>query len=344
MTSVLQHSLDKVRTMHPQNGPGMCNHGYMVLIALDALGAPKQRIEQWLGDVHGEPWSGHLALGKDWKASLGSRAHALSYRRFFAEELARRGSRTALLRAFLPELIPGLAKGLLHPAIRLCFALLSNPDDELDTKGDAVDALTYWAIRYEELYSGAAAERKLWSKPRGSLRPAEVFAGLAQQRVPTGGTFTVVAALAADPAFRDLVRSRYGLSAANAVEFLHELSALAVRLYIAKPALTTLHAVTGAQALIDLVPYLSPDDQAALVGIFSIWLGALYAEKGCPSLRFAVNVPASVSWAELSERATRCDDTHTIKLVLALKSLDAARPDSANLYAANEVVTRNKPW
>jgi hypothetical protein len=261
-----------------------------------------------------------------------------------AEELARLGSRTALLRTFLPDLIPGLAKGLLHPAIRLSFALLSNQEDDSDSRGDAVDALAYWAIRYEELYPGAAAERTTWSEPRGSLGPSEVFAGLLRQPVPEGGTFTAVAALAADPAFRELVRARYGLSPANAVEYLYELSKIAVRLYLAKPALTTLHAVTGAQALTELVHYLGRDDQAALVGIFSIWLGALYVEKGCPDLRFAAKAPPSVSWEELSARATRCDDTHTIKLVLSLKSLDTARPDPANLYAANEVVTRNKPW
>ena len=119
------------------------------------------------------------------------------------------------------------------------------------------------------------------------MRPAEVFASLGPHRVPVGGTFTAVAALAADPSFRNLVRSRYGLSSANAVEFLYELSALAVRLYIGRPALTTLHAVTGAQALIELVPYLGADDQAALVGIFSIWLCALYAEKGSPDISFA---------------------------------------------------------
>lgn len=344
MTSVLQLALDKVRTLHPQNGPGMCNHGYMVLIALSELGASAQQIEQWSAEVYGEPWSGHLTLGKDWKASLGSRPHAVSYRRFFADELTRRGSRTQLLRAFLPGLIPGLAKGLLHPAIRLSFALRSNPGDELDGHRDAVDALTYWAIRYEELYPGAAAELRSWSKARGSLRPAEVFAGLRQHRVPSGGTFATVAALAADPAFRDLVRSRYALSAANAVEILYELSALAVRMYLHTPALTTLHAVTGAQALTELVPHLDADDQAAMVGIFSIWLGALYAEKGCPDLSFETNAPPSVNWAELSERATRCDDTHTIKLVLSLKSLDAAKPDPANLFAADTVVTRNKPW
>jgi hypothetical protein len=140
------------------------------------------------------------------------------------------------------------------------------------------------------------------------------------------------------------MRSRYGLSSSNAVEFLYELCTLAVRLYSVKPALTTLHAVTGAQALTELIPYLTADDQAAMVGIFSIWLGALYAEKGSPDLGFDVSAPATANWKELSERATGCDDTHTIKVVLALKSLDAARPDPANLYAADAVVTRNKPW
>lgn len=344
--SPLQKSLDKVRGLHPQNGPGMCNHGYMVLIALDELGASEERLQQWLESVRGEPWSGQLALEKDWKATLGSRPHALAYRKFFAEELRRGGSRTELLRAFLPDLLPGLAKGLLHPAIRLSFALLSNPGDESDSRGDAVDALTYWAIRYEELYAGAAAERGSWSEPRGEWRPAQLFANLAQQRVRVfqGGTFTAVAALAAEPSFRELVRARYALSAANAVEFLRELAALAVRLYLVKPALTTLHAVTGVQALIDLAPYLSPGDQAAMVGIYSIWLSALYAEKGCPSLSFEVSAAASVNWKELSARATSCDDTHTIKLVLSLKSLDAAKPDPANLYAADLVVARNKPW
>lgn len=344
MTATLKLVLDKVRNLHPQNGPGMCNHSYMVLLALSDLGASAQRIEQWFGQLRGEPWSGHLPLGEDWRASLGSRPHALSYRRFFAEELARRGSRAELLRAFLPELIPGLAKGLLHPAIRLSFALRSKPGDALYSDGDVVDALTYWAIRYEELYPGAATELPSWSVGRGPLRPAEVFASLGQYPVPAGGTFATVATLAADPSFRKLLRSQYGLSAANAAEFLRELAALAVRLYLVTPALTTLHAVTGAQALLDLVPYLDPDDQAALVGIFSLWLGALYAEKGSPDLGLDVSVRAGVNWQELSARATGCDDTHTIKLVLSLQTLDAARPDPVNLYAADTVVTRNKPW
>ncbi len=344
MTSVQKLVLDQVRSLHPQNGPGMCNHSYMALLALSALGASEQRIQEWFTPLRGEPWSGNLALGEDFRQALGSRAHALAYRRFFADELARHGSRAALLKAFLPDLIPGLAKGLLHPAIRLSFALRIKPGDALYSDGDLVDALTYWAIRYEELYPGAAAERASWSRASGSLRPAEVFARLGQYPVPAGGTFATVAALAADPAFRARLRSQYGLSAANAAEFLRELAALAVRLYLVTPALTTLHAVTGAQALLDLVPYLDPDDQAALVGTFSIWLGALYAEKGSPDLGLDVSVPTGVSWQELSARATGCADTHTIKLVLSLKILDAAKPDPANLYAADTVVTRNKPW
>jgi len=80
MKSALQLALDQVRTLHPQNGPGMCNHSYMALIALSELGASEQTINQWRGEVRGEPWSGHLALGKDWQAALGSRQHALSYR------------------------------------------------------------------------------------------------------------------------------------------------------------------------------------------------------------------------------------------------------------------------
>lgn len=369
---------------------------------------------------HGIPWDGDhpfptpataatataagAAAAEDdrWRAALGSRDHALTFRAHFAQWLrALGGSRTALLRAALPTLLPGMAKGLFHPVIRASFALMHGSgtrDDDVATGADVVDALAYFAMRYEELYAGAhddfhafvaavpattstataataaaAAAGAAPAAPAASSKATgggslwDAFARAASHPLPAGATrhntFGTVAQLVADPAFRARLR---GLGkgettdalllpatvahADTTVTRLRELCAAAVRLYVHTPALTTLHAVTGLQALIDLFPFVDGvGARNGLVWLYTVWLAALWREKGAPDVvpehGVAFVVPRGVAWDELSARATRAKDTHTIKLVLSLRVLHhKVVADPVFLYAANSVVERNRPW
>src|SRR5208282_1548228 len=75
----------------------LANHVPMVLIALDRLGAPPERLEEWYETYRAK---NHLARvpnpvapidAQYWEASLGDRAREADYRSFFAGEVSRLG-------------------------------------------------------------------------------------------------------------------------------------------------------------------------------------------------------------------------------------------------------------
>ena len=104
--------------------------------------------------------------------------------------------------------------------------------------------------------------------------------------------------------------------------------ALALRLYLFAPSLTTLHAVTAAQALADLTQRsddASKEIFAALWTRYWIWLSALYLEKGRPELPVlgTHGVPEE-SWSELSARARAIPEVHLIKMTYSCRWLDEA--------------------
>jgi hypothetical protein len=238
------------------------------------------------------------------------------FRRVFEELLAGTDSVDAVLRLIEP-MQDGLPMGLFHPLIRVSFATLHGD------RGLIADALAYMAIRYFDLYRTPIPTQGLAERSRSAASvwkdlPANITV---EALLPSarGGSIRICEELCASAPLH---------SAALPVDFdVPAICAQALRLYSVEPSLTTLHAVTSAQALADLTRRASAASAGVLAGLWTrywIWLTALYIEKGRTELPTAATEAPAESWSELSARARAIPEVHLIKMAYSCRWLDEA--------------------
>ncbi len=117
----------------------------------------------------------------------------------------------------------------------------------------------------------------------------------------------------------------------NLPQRIEEISLMALRLYLHEPALTTLHAVTACQALVDISQRAMADSASrkALVHLWQhywIWLTGLYLEKGFPATLPTIDPSIteeikSHNWTSLAASARQIPEVHLIKMVFTCKWL-----------------------
>jgi hypothetical protein len=235
----------------------------------------------------------------DEAAHLGSPRAFSEWVDYFTAAIDRDGA-VAVMERWIDRLLPAVASGAFHGAIRTAFALESGARDEL------AHALAYWAAAYDPVPEPA--------QPSGTLSCHEVLLAISHDpafagRRPAGRNIverTVAAtrvpgfaehAASVDPAQLDLD------SVANAV----------LRAYAASGDFTLLHGVTGTHAFRMLAPYAS-DPAAALRDFWSAILAA-YAGAGAPRAEgWGLEGRDTLDWPEIHARAVKRDDEHDIKL------------------------------
>lgn len=327
---LVQQELAEDRQFHPNLGGitrgGMANHYPMTVLSLRGLGATDEEVLRFK-----QSWPRHRArfteLGlvelpevttANWAKYLGQSGQVLSFRRVFETFLSQTDPDQVIAQV-LDVLKNGLPMGLFHPLIRLSFARLQG-----DT-GMIADALAYMAIRFVDLYGS-----ELRAMPSG-ISPAAVWRGLSQAGLAVkapGGSIRICEQLCADP---HLQKELAGLDGADPGQQ-QALCRLALRLYLFAPALSTLHAVTAAQALADLTEHglqagLSAANYADLWQRYGIWLTGLYLEKGAPAQlpeldSLAAEALKETSWESLAVQARAIPEVHLIKMTFSCQWLD----------------------
>lgn len=330
VSSLVQQELAEDRQFHPNLGGitrgGMANHYPMTVLSLQGLGATDAEVLRFK-----QSWPRHRARFTDlglvdlpevspanWAEYLGQSGRVLSFRRVF-ETLLDQAEPDQVIAQVLSQMKNGLPMGLFHPLIRLSFARLQG-----DT-GMIADALAYMAIRYVDLYGPA-----LVSQP-SETSLAAVWRQLSQAGLAVkapGGSIRICEQLCADPL---LQKELAGLDGADPAQQ-RALCRLALRLYLFAPALSTLHAVTAAQALADLTEHglragLAPSHYADLWLRYGIWLTGLYLEKGAPGQLpeldpVAAEALKDVSWESLAAQARAIPEVHLIKMSFSCQWLD----------------------
>src|SRR5690349_20811412 len=108
---LLKSLLAKSRAYHPSYEGGLCNHCPMTIIALDRMGAPPKRVQAYafpyLRKMEVAPTPGDAISAENWRDRLGEETSYGDYLGFFRREVGRINAR-ATLRAYLPELAPGI--------------------------------------------------------------------------------------------------------------------------------------------------------------------------------------------------------------------------------------------
>jgi hypothetical protein len=280
----------------PQYGNRLTNHLPMALVALDRLGADAATLRRFadgyarrLGSV------APPASGLDPHDYLGSGGDYPRFVRFFQERIREAGVE-AVLRDWVPVLMPGLAASAFHAMIRLAYALDSGVEDEI------ARALAYWASEYASLpLSQAPSEGALGEIAEG-LRlkmMGHVFRpGIIIDRMLEVAWHPALAGAAVQPrmapALADI--ARFGLDA-----------------YWAREDFTLLHVVTGCHAFRIVQPFVNDRAQALRYlwqAVLAAWLTVVTSPSGRED---ATDWPAPGHEA-IAAQARLSSDDHVIKL------------------------------
>ncbi len=342
-SSLVEHELQHDRQFHPNLGGvtkgGLANHYPMTLLALHGLGATDDEVrafrQAWprhratiAGDLHLVDRG--LVTAENWPRFLGQSERLPEFRRVFEALIERQG--LAAVTAALVAMRDALPMGLFHPLIRLSFGVTHGD------RGLIADALAYMAIRHSDLFHTSPSPRAIAND--ASRSAASVWRRLADEddvwRLThsfDGRSIHFCERLCAESALHEAaLPADFGVSRATLPVRIPEICALALRLYLFAPSLTTLHGVTAAQALADLTGCLSTgaagDDGEAFAALWArywIWLSALYIEKGRPR-ELPVLDPRRVrtepNWPELARLARAIPEVHLIKMAYSCRWLD----------------------
>lgn len=284
-------------------GKGLASHHPMAIAALDAMGATDADMDRfearYLRNLEVMPDAVVVIQDGDEAAHLGSPRALPEWLVYFRSAIARDGA-DAVLRRWVDRLIPAIAAGAFHGAIRTAFAIESEAEDEL------AHGLAYWASAYTTL--PAAPE------PSGTRSPHEVLVAIASdparagKRMPGAGIISRATAAARLPEFSGYVASLDPDQLA-----LDSIADAALRAYAASGDFALLHGVTGVHAFRLLGPYAS-DSGAALQDLWPAFV-ATYIGTGSPQVEgFGIEGDDSLDWPAIHARAVKREDEHDIKL------------------------------
>jgi hypothetical protein len=350
--TALDEVLEMLHAQEPRSKQGLSTHAPMVAEALCALGFPhraKPWVEGYAAPVRVVPSPGRRIERDRWREVLGTASDAPTWeaqlarwgdwKQLFLEEL-RDARWQDVLDLWVGRLAPALASAATHGVIRTAHAVraLARRDTAV-RRAELARGLAYWAAAYEELPVRAAAS------PRAAdFEAALAHVPLCSDRSGGAPRGSIVAGLrdaARLPGFadaRDLVAVPADLGAG-----LSALTATFARAFLrhgtGDGALAFVHAITAPCALRRIAPHVSP--ATARRAFPYAWqasaaLYAGYARRGSPVPPAEPKLPA----AELPGRAVEHGADHAIKLVEALLSEHALRPDPAYLAAAEVAVAR----
>lgn len=316
----------RAASYHPLYGDNLSNHLPMALIALDRMGASAARLEAFF--EHYRPKlrfrSAPAAAATDPAASFGVAADFEGVFAFFKDSIAKRGV-DAVLREWLPRLIPGVAASAFHAAIRLGYGLEASDDSEV------CFGLADWVIEYQSL--GDLGERtddtldELAASLARSMEGHRFQPGIIVDRMAEVARMPAVRALATQPRQLDF----------------QTIASFAIRSYAAKEDFTLLHLVTGCHAFRKLMPYMEAPDSA----VRYLWQAVLvgFLSTGLPYRRPATAAPIErdweCDWRTCLESAVRSDNDHTLKLIYTAWQESIVTGDPLHLYVAARLALRS---
>ena len=312
-------------------GRGLTNHLPMALVAKAGLGAPDEELYRFAADYRDQlvpcsPPSSTLTR-RNWQKSIGQSGSFDNFRDYFERQIDQHGIETTV-REHLDDLVPGIHGAGFHGAIRLAYALeVASPSRvaagiaylaETAVSLGEIPAATHATDDPAVVLDAMAASGQFTSLP--SLRR---ISDEMQQAVRVPQFFGLLVRCAITDTTADLLRLT------------------ALRLFASSGDFTSLHAVTGMEALSTLRPFAHDTrafDASCLIGV-----AAAYATVGAPRLAsrdyldelVATNV-CGVS--EISRAGAMSDDEHVAKLVYSsLRLYSDTRDDLYLAVAARKV-------
>lgn len=324
---VLESLLDEELTFDATTTNGLTNHLPMALVAKNGLGAPAEelrrfalRYRQRLA-VRSDPAT--KLTHKNWRTAIGQQGSFEDLCVYFTGAVNEEGTE-ATVRSHLDALTPGICGVAFHGALRLAYAM------ELANPSRIAAGLAYLAETAEPL--GEPLARR-----PSDERVIDVLAELSSSKVfnalPNRGLISEqMQDVAAMATFRDAVAGCHVDAG-----ILEELRAASLTLFATTGDFTSLHAVTGTEALTALRPYAQDTasfDVACLTGV-----AAAYATVGAPELASTdqlaeCSASNHATIQAIAEAGAMSDDEHVSKLVYSALRLRARTGDDLYLAVA----------
>lgn len=332
-------NLTHLHTFGPSLERGLFNHAPMVVEALCALGHGE----------HARPWieaerhsftprpAGGQAIDPDsWQGTLGDVARYADWVCFFRDAICEQGWQP-IVDLWAARLASGFVTAACHGLLRTAHAVRALREDETDVRRDELaEGLACWASMYAEL--PVSAENR-----QGGRRPGQALTRI--PRVPdthqqgegfiTTGYATLVHATGFEAAVAAVDLSGDPLGTADdliaAFVYLFQESTHSVF-----TAIVFAHAVTGAAALVHLLPVVSAGTAEAL--LFRAW------ESGCAFKAAFQDQPVTPepetprTAALLTAAIVANGDDHVIKMGEACLSAYERRENPELLQAVERIL------
>ncbi|MFD3437562.1 questin oxidase family protein [Streptomyces sp. NPDC058685] len=331
-TGTLDEALERLHSSGPERDGWLSNHGPMAVEALVRHGRSSS-VHRWL-DHYGSkledmPEPSTPVTASDWREALGDPRRIADWAVYFERETAERPWRDVLAE-WWPRLLPGIAGGATHPAIRVGHAVrtLLTGEETGPRVTELAHALGYWAARHLPL-------------PELRALPAEATAAAALDAVPavpdqSGGILGRLGRLTAFPAWPGATADP---EAARAQ--LVELVTAATHRYAShghgEPVMLV-HAATAPNAVLRTLPALPRELWVPSLG--AAWAASAAVTAAYTPAEAAPYRPTTASPEEIFERAAAHGDDHTIKFTDT--ALDIGDPVA--LAAAVRSIELNEPF
>jgi hypothetical protein len=308
----------------------LANHAPMALTALERLGAPPSRLEQWrqtysrANGLVPMPAPVRPIEADAWREALGDRTREADWRAFFEDEVGRLGV-DGTIRLWTPRFVQGVAGSATHPLMRLAYGLIAGDDAEVAV------ALGYWGACFLPLSGPTGAEPD-------TDDPAEVLAGVASiEGVRTYETETDllwhnIRAVAALPGFHPVIdRLAFGPDTPR------RLAATALALFVGTTDFAALHAVTGLHWARVVAPHI--DEPERLHRAFWQVVASLVPKIGFPSLPSPEALDLlrrreAPPWPTIKAAAIASDDEHDLSLTFSCWQEERVWGDPLYRFAA----------
>lgn len=324
-TTALRLRLNLAARFDAEYGPSLSSHLPMALAALARLGASGERLDAfavvYARRLHVAPPIEPWAAGDPWRMRLGDPSSWPAYRSLFRDWISHEGA-PEVLEQVLPTLMQGVGAAAFHGAIRAAYAIAANHADEL------ADALAYWACRW---FSCGDADTLLRDPVQADVHA--VLDAIDVGAVPGLPLIAqAMAWVAAQPAFVSAV-ARWHVDGWST---LPRLAYLAAERYAVHGGFTTLHLVTSAHAVRELLPWIATESRTGALRHYALAHAAAWTtmHRQEPALTPTTLLP----WPEIVARAIESDDDHRIKLVDSCRELEGAQGGAVWVAAASRAV------
>lgn len=332
-------ALERIRDSSPELAIGGPNHAPMAADALISLGAGEKHVMRWIDGYRDKlaprPDAIEPVTDEDWREFLGRHDRTTDWAVFFTRRLA--GTHwQAVLRDWLPRLMPGMMAAGTHGLIRTAHAVRELRAGQTPLRLTELGAaLGYWAAFYQELPGTPALNGHLDVAAAMSGMPRLGSRHQAQPALPREFV-TVLDQLPAFPAGVSSLAAPTSVPAA-----ITALTHAGAQLYLANAArypLVMLHAVTGPAALRLILPELDSRAQQAAFGYawqsVAAWVSAF-------SARFAGGPPApEITEQDVIAACLETADVHSIKFAEACLREYRESPSTVYLQAAADWALR----